>query len=116
MKNITTNLSSIVILCLLGFIAYQHFFANTDYKKEYEKMLQEKEQAYKKEIERLVEINDSIFLVNEKLMIDIGTIDDRINEKNAQLANLRRKYAEQVSKLDSMSNDELSTIFTNTFK
>ena len=79
-------------------------------------MLEEKEAVYKKEIERLVKINDSIFLVNQQLVDDIGTIDDRISEKDAQLANLRRKYAEQVSKLDNMSDDELSTIFANTFK
>lgn len=114
MKNL--NLSSIVILCLLGVIIYQHFFVNNNYKKEYERILQEKEQTYKKEIERLVKINDSIFLINQQLVDDIGTIDDKIGEKDAQLANLRRKYAEQVNKLDSMSNDELSTIFTNTFK
>lgn len=79
-------------------------------------MLEEKEAVYKKEIARLVKINDSIFLVNQQLVDDIGTIDDKIDEKDAQLANLRRKYAEQVSKLDNMSDDELSTIFANTFK
>lgn len=113
MKN---NLSSIIILCLLGFIAYQHFFVNDGYKKEYEQLLKDKEDAYKKEIERLVKINDSIFLINQQLLDDIGTIDDRISEKDAQLANLRRKYAEQINKLDSMSDNELSIVFTNTFE
>jgi chromosome segregation ATPase len=86
------------------------------YRKEYEQMLREKEESYKVEIDRLNKINDSIFAVNKQLIDDIGTIDDKIAEKNAQLSNLRRKYAEQVDKLDDMSDDELSTTFANTFK
>jgi len=78
--------------------------------------LREKEESYKVEIDRLNKINDSIFAVNKQLIDDIGTIDDKIAEKNAQLSNLRRKYAEQVDKLDDMSDDELSTTFANTFK
>lgn len=79
-------------------------------------MLKEKEESYKLEIDRLNQVNDSIFSLNKKLIEDIGTIDDQIAEKNAQLSNLRRKYAEQVNKLDDLSDDELATTFSNTFK
>jgi chromosome segregation ATPase len=110
------NLSQLVILCLVGVLIFQQFFMADGYRKEYEQMLREKEESYKVEIDRLNKINDSIFAVNKQLIDDIGTIDDKIAEKNAQLSNLRRKYAEQVDKLDDMSDDELSTTFANTFK
>lgn len=110
------NASQLVILCLVGVVLYQQFFMVDNYKKEYERMLKEKEESYELEIDRLHQVNDSIFALNQKLIDDIGTIDDKIAEKNAQLFNLRRKYAEQVDKLDDMSDDELSTTFANTFK
>ena len=114
MKKLTA--SQWVVLCLVAFIVYQQFLAPNSYKKEYERMLKEKEESYKFEIDRLNGINDSLLTLNSKLIEDIGAIDDKIDEKNRQLANLRRKYAEQVDKLDDMSDDELSTTFTNTFK
>ena len=79
-------------------------------------MLKEQEESYKLEIERLNGVNDSLFAINRKLIEDIGTIDDKLDEKNRQLANLRRKYAEQVDRLDDMSDDELAATFANTFK
>lgn len=114
MKKLTA--SQWVVLCLVAFIVYQQFFAPNPYKKEYERMLKEQEESYKLEIERLNGVNDSLLTLNSKLIEDIGTIDDKIDEKNRQLANLRRKYAEQVDKLDDMSDDELATTFANTFK
>ena len=110
------NASQWVVLCLVAFIVYQQFFAPNPYKKEYERMLKEQEESYKLEIERLNGVNDSLLTLNSKLIEDIGSIDDKIDEKNRQLANLRRKYAEQVDKLDDMSDDELATTFANAFK
>lgn len=79
-------------------------------------MLKEKEESYKLEIERLNGVNDSLFALNRGLIEDIGTIDDKLDAKNAELARLRGKYNEQIDKLDDMSDDELATTFTNTFK
>ena len=110
------NASQLIIVCLVAFIVYQQFFAPNPYKKQYEKMLKQQEESYKLEIERLNGVNDSLFAVNGKLIEDIGTIDDKLDEKNRQLANLRRKYAEQVDKFDDMSDDELAATFANTFK
>jgi|LakMenEpi02Jun12_1017388.scaffolds.fasta_scaffold03769_1 hypothetical protein len=110
------NTSQWIIVCLIGVLIYQQFFKTDGYKKQYEKMLKEKEDSYKVEIERLNEVNDSLFTFNSELIKDIDVIDDKIDEKNKQLANLRIKYAEQVNKLDDMSDDELATTFANTFK
>jgi hypothetical protein len=110
------NASQWIIVCLAGVLIYQQFFAPNNYKKQYEKMMKEKEESYKFEIDRLNGLNDSLLTLNSKLINDIGTIDDKIDEKNRQLANLRKEYAEQVDKLDDMSDDELATTFTNTFK
>lgn len=79
-------------------------------------MLKEKEESYKLEIKRLNEINDSLFVCNRGLIEDIGTIDDKLDAKNAELARLRGKYNEQIDKFDDMSDDELAATFSNTFK
>jgi hypothetical protein len=100
----------------VGVLIYQQFFMGNTYKKQYEKMLKEKEESYKLEIERLNGVNDSLFALNRGLIEDIGTIDDKLDAKNAELARLRGKYNEQIDKLDDMSDDELATTFTNTFK
>ena len=110
------NASQLVILCLVGVLIFQQLFMRNSYKKEYERMLKEKEESYKLEIDRLNQVNDSIFSLNKKLIEDIGTTDAQISEKNTQLSNLRRKYAEQVNKFDDLSDDELATTFSNTFK
>lgn len=110
------NTSQWIIVCLIGVLIYQQFFKTDGYKKQYEKMLKEKEDSYKVEIERLNGVNDSLFTFNSKLAEGIDSIDDKIGEKNKQLSNLRIKYAEQVNKFDYMSDDELVTTFSNTFK
>jgi len=110
------NASQWIIVCLVGVLIYQQFFMGNTYKKQYERMLKEKEESYKLEIKRLNEINDSLFVCNRGLIEDIGTIDDKLDAKNAELARLRGKYNEQIDKFDDMSDDELAATFSNTFK
>ena len=113
MKNL--NSSRILILVLLGVLALQYFKGNS-YKKEYEQMMKEKEAGYKAQIDKLEHEADSILKLNDKLISEIGSIDDAIAQKNQHIVNLRRKYAEEIDKLDDMSDDELATAFTNAFK
>jgi len=110
------NASQWIVVCLVAFIVYQQFFAPNPYKKQYEKMLKEKEESFRVEIERLNHLNDSLLTLNSGLIEDIGTIDDKLDVKNAELARLRKKYDAQIDKLDDMSDDELATTFTNAFK
>jgi hypothetical protein len=113
MKNL--NSSRVLIIVLLAVLALQYFKGNS-YKKEYEKMMKEKEAEYQLHIEKLEHEADSILTLNQTLIDEIGTIDDKIAQKDALLARLKRKYHEQVDKLDDMSDDELAVAFANAFK
>lgn len=113
MKNL--NSSRVLIVVLLGVLTLQYFKGNS-YKKEYEKMMKEKEAKYQLHIEKLEHEADSILTLNQTLIDEIGTIDDKIAQKDALLTGLKRKYHEQVDKLDDMSDDELAVAFANAFK
>ena len=110
------NASQWIIVCLVGILVYQQFLAPNPYKKQYEKMLKEQEASFKLEIKKLNDKNDSLFALNKELIGDITHIDDKLDEKNRELARLRRKYNAQIDKLDNMSDDELAATFANTFK
>jgi uncharacterized coiled-coil DUF342 family protein len=109
------NPSQLVILCLAGVLIYQQFFMGNTYKKEYERMLKEKEMEYLGEISRLESEADSLIQLNLGLSNQIAEIDNQIDSKNAQLLNLRKRYEEQMDKFDDMSDDDLISAFANAF-
>jgi|SRR6056300_125033 len=109
------NPSQLIIVCLVGALIYQQFFLGNTYKKEYERMLKEKETEYLSEIEKLESEADSLLQLNLGLSNQIAEIDNQINSKNAQLLNLKKQYEEQIDKFDDMSDDDLITAFTNAF-
>jgi len=109
------NPSQLIIVCLVGVLIYQQFFLGNTYKKEYERMLKEKETEYLSEIEKLESEADSLLQLNLGLSNQIAEIDNQINSKNAQLLNLKKQYEEQIDKFDDMSDDDLITAFTNAF-
>lgn len=79
-------------------------------------MMKEKEASYQAQIDKLEHEADSILKVNQRLIDEIGDIDTQIAEKDARIAALKRKYNEQIDKLDDMSDDELAVAFANAFK
>ena len=109
------NPSQLVIVCLVGVLIYQQFFMGNTYKKEYERMLKEKENEYLSQIEKLESEADSLLQLNLGLSNQIAEIDNQIDAKNAQLLNLRKRYEEQMDKFDDMSDDDLITAFANAF-
>jgi DNA repair exonuclease SbcCD ATPase subunit len=109
------NPSQLVIVCLVGVLIYQQFFMGNTYKKEYERMLKEKENEYLSQIEKLESEADSLLQLNLGLSNQIAEIDNQIDAKNAQLLNLRKRYEEQLDKFDDMSDDDLITAFANAF-
>ena len=109
------NPSQLVIVCLVGVLIYQQFFMGNTYKKEYERMLREKESEYLSQIEKLESEADSLLQLNLGLSNQIAEIDNEIDSKNSQLLNLRKRYEEQMDKFDDMSDDDLITAFTNAF-
>ena len=109
------NPSQLVIVCLVGVLIYQQFFMGNTYKKEYERMLKEKENEYLSQIEKLESEADSLLQLNLGLSNQIAEIDNQIDAKNAQLLNLRKRYEEQMDKFDDMSDDDLIAAFTNAF-
>ena len=109
------NPSQLVIVCLVGVLIYQQFFMGNTYKKEYERMLKEKETEYLSQIEKLESEADSLLQLNLGLSNQIAEIDNEIDSKNSQLLNLRKRYEEQMDKFDDMSDDDLITAFANAF-
>lgn len=109
------NPSQLIILCLAGVLIYQQFFMGNTYKKEYQRMLKEKENEYLSQIEKLESEADSLLQLNLGLSNQIAEIDNQIDAKNAQLLNLRKRYEEQMDKFDDMSDDDLITAFANAF-
>ena len=109
------NPSQLIIVCLVGALIYQQFFLGNTYKKEYERMLKEKEIEYLSQIEKLESEADSLLQLNLGLSNQIAEIDNEIDSKNSQLLNLRKRYEEQMDKFDDMSDDDLIAAFTNAF-
>ena len=109
------NPTQLVIVCLVGVLIYQQFFMGNTYKKEYQRMLKEKEIEYLSQIEKLESEADSLLQLNLGLSNQIAEIDNEIDSKNSQLLNLRKRYEEQMDKFDDMSDDDLIAAFTNAF-
>ena len=61
------NTQQILILALLALLAYQFFFAGNRYKKDYERMLREREQEYNTQIEKLESQSDSLLKINKDI-------------------------------------------------
>lgn len=110
------NPTYLIIVCLSGVLIYQQLFLGNRYKKEYERMLKEKEESYISEISRLESEADSLIQLNLTLNNQIADIDFKIDSTQARLTNLRKQYEDQVDEFSDMSHDDLITAFTNAFK
>ena len=110
------NPTYLIIACLSAVLVYQQFFLGNRYKKEYERMMKEKEESYISEIDRLESEADSLLQLNLLLNNQIANIDFKIDSTQARLTLLRKQYEDQVDEFGDMSHDELVTTFTNTFK
>ena len=77
------NPSQLIILCLAGVLIYQQFFMGNTYKKEYERMLKEKENEYLSQIEKLESEADSLLQLNLGLSNQIAEIDKDIHDQGA---------------------------------
>ena len=110
------NPTYFVIVCLAGVLIYQQLFLGNRYKREYERMLKEKEESYLFEIDKLKSEADSLLQLNLTLNNQIADIDNKIDSTEASLALLRRQYENQTNKFSDMSHDELITAFSDAFK
>ena len=110
------NPTYLIIVILASVLVYQQLFLGNRYKKEYERMMKEKEESYISEIDRLESEADSLLQLNLLLNNQIANIDFKIDSTQARLTLLRNQYEDQVDKFGDMSHDELVTTFTNTFK
>lgn len=91
-------------------------FLGNRYKKEYERMLKDKEESYLSEISKLESEADSLLQLNLSLNNQIAEIDFKIDSTQARLTNLRNQYEDQADKFSDMSHDELITAFADAFK
>ena len=91
-------------------------FLGNRYKKEYERMLKDKEESYLSEIGKLESEADSLLQLNLSLNNQIAEIDFKIDSTQARLTNLRNQYEDQADKFSDMSHDELITAFADAFK
>ena len=110
------NPTYLIIVCLAGVLIYQQLFLGNTYKKEYERMLKEKEESYLLEISKLESEADSLLQLNLSLNNQIAEIDFKIDSTQARLTNLRNQYEDQADKFSDMSHDELITAFADAFK
>ena len=115
MNFIKNNPQSLIIFTLLGLLAFQYFFLGDSYKKEYQKLLKEQEQKYEQEIKSLHGSNDSILKLNAQIENKIAKIDKDIAKKEAELAKLKKQNAQNIAKLNAMSDADLSSTFTELF-
>jgi|694.fasta_scaffold05722_3 chromosome segregation ATPase len=106
----------IVIIVAVGLLIVQNLFMGNSYKKEYMKMLKEQEQTSKKEIERLQGSVDSLKVVNSEIEKEIAKVDSQLDAKDSQIKKLKKQHEKDVAKFDSMSDDELTSAFTDAFK
>ncbi len=109
------NTQQLIILALLALLAYQFFFAGNRYKREYEKMLKEREAEYKEQIQSLENQSDSILKLNKEIEKELKKIDGQIDRKDAQINKLRKQYEKDVAKLDAMSDNDIADTFTDAF-
>ena len=110
------NPTYLIIAILASVLIYQQFFLGNRYKKEYERMMKEKEKSYISEIDRLESEADSLLQLNLSLSTQIADIDNKIDSTQTRLTLLRKKYEDQVDEFSDMSHDDLITAFTNAFK
>jgi predicted nucleic acid-binding Zn-ribbon protein len=110
------NPAYVIIACLSCVLIYQQLFLGKTYKREYERMLKEKEESYLKEIGKLESEADSLLQLNLSLSTQIADIDNKIDSTQTRLTLLRKKYEDQVDEFSDMSHDDLITAFTNAFK
>jgi cell division protein FtsB len=112
---IKKNPQILIILTLLGLMIFQYLFLSNSYKKEYYKMLKEQEIKYEQQIGKLHNSNDSIIGLNKEIEKQIAEIDKQIVKKDAELAKLKKQNAQNIAKLNSMSDADLSSTFTELF-
>jgi cell division protein FtsB len=112
---IKKNPQILIILTLLGLMIFQYLFLSNSYKKEYYKMLKEQEIKYEQQIGKLHNSNDSIIGLNKAIEKQIAEIDKQIVKKDAELAKLKKQNAQNIAKLNAMSDAELSSTFTELF-
>lgn len=110
------NPTYLIIVCLSCVLIYQQFFLGNTYKKEYERMLKEKEESYLKEIGKLESEADSLLQLNLSLSNQIADVDFKIDSTQARLTLLREQYEDKVDEFSDMSHDDLITAFANAFK
>lgn len=110
------NPTYLIIVCLSGVLIYQQMFLGNRYKKEYERMLKDKEESYLSEISKLESEADSLLQLNLSLNNQIAEIDFKIDSTQARLTNLRNQYEDQADKFSDMSHDDLITAFADAFK
>jgi peptidoglycan hydrolase CwlO-like protein len=94
---------------------FQYLFLSNSYKKEYYKMLKEQEIKYEQQIVKLHNSNYSIIGLNKEIEKQIAEIDKQIAKKDAELAKLKKQNAQNIAKLNSMSDADLSSTFTELF-
>jgi cell division protein FtsB len=112
---IKRNPQIVVIILLLGLIIFQYLFLSNSYKKEYYRMLKEQETKYEQQIGKLHNSNDSIIGLNKAIEKQIADIDKQIAKKDVELAKLKKQNAQNIAKLNAMSDAELSSTFTELF-
>lgn len=109
------NTQQIVIFALLALLVYQFFFAGNGYKKDYDRMLKEREEEYTTQIENLQGQSDSILKINKDIEKQLAKIDNQIDKKDIEINKLRKRYEKDIAKFDAMSDNDIANAFTNAF-
>ena len=100
-----------IIVILIGIILYFFLVDKPNYVDYFNNKINELEVK----IDSVSTLNDSLDFQIEKNILDLSKYSDSIQEKDNMIYDLNLKTNEKVNNVDSFSNDELNSFFTERY-
>lgn len=109
-----SNLQTILLILLVGFIVYNFFYSQT---------IQSDINGYKNRIESLSNQIDNVKLINDKIDIKLVSVDEHIDKIDEDIINVgkniknfKQKTNEKINSVDDYTYNELELFFTNRYE
>lgn len=116
MKQVSSNIISLVILGIILFIAYTYFFQKDNSFAIKEQLLQNQIDSLSNKITEFKEVNDSLDNNIHNLNDSLFSLQSVIINKSNQIYKLEKAYAKKIENINNYTVSDINEYLTNRYK